>query len=114
MANNDCILKELATLDLNQQPLCIRYHQLEVAFELKSGMIHLLPTFYGFAGEDPNKHLKEFHVVCSSMKPTGIFEEQVKLRAFSFFFWLIVLRCDVQILTKLKANNKHDMHDILC
>ena len=47
-------------------------------------MIHLLPTFYGFVREDPNKHLKEFHVVCSSMKPTGISEEQVKLRIFSF------------------------------
>ncbi|KAJ8617551.1 hypothetical protein MRB53_013737 [Persea americana] len=25
-------------------------------------------------GEDPHKHLKEFHVVCTSMKPTGVFE----------------------------------------
>ena len=57
-----------------------RYPQLEVAFELKSGMIHLLPTFHGLAGEDPNKHLKEFHVVCSSMKPVGISVEQVKLK----------------------------------
>ena len=47
-------------------------------------MIHLLPTFHSFAGEDPNKHLKEFHVVCSCMKPIGIFMEQVKLRAFPF------------------------------
>ena len=48
-------------------------------------MIHLLPTFHGFTGEeDPNKHLKEFHVVCSSMKPTIISEKQVKLRAFLF------------------------------
>ena len=55
-----------------------------MAFELKSGMIHLLPTFHGFAGEDHSKHLKEFHVVFSIMKPTGISEEQVNLRAFSF------------------------------
>ena len=40
--------------------------------------------FHGFTGEDPNKHLKEFHVVFSSMKLTGISVEQVKLRAFSF------------------------------
>ena len=51
---------------------------------MKSGLIHLLPTFHGFAGEDPNKHLKEFHVVCSSMRPTGVTEEQIKLRAFPF------------------------------
>lgn len=84
MALNNRTLKELAASTLEQQPLCIEYPQLKVAFELKSGMIHLLPTFHGFVGEDPNKHLKEFHVVCSSMKPIGISEEQVKLRAFPF------------------------------
>ena len=46
-------LKELATPTLDQQPLCIIYPPLEVAFELKSGMIHLLPTFHEFTGEDP-------------------------------------------------------------
>ena len=61
---NNRTLKELATPDLDQQPLCIQYPNLEVAFELKSGLIHLLPTFHGFVGEDPNNHLKEFHVVC--------------------------------------------------
>ena len=84
MAANNRTLKELAAPDLDQQPLCIEYPNLDVAFELKSGMIHLLPTFHGLAGEDPNKHLKEFHVVCSSMKPMGISEEQIKLRAFPF------------------------------
>ena len=77
-------LKELATLDLDQQPLCIQYPNLDVAFELKSGLIHFLPTFHGFAGEDPNKYLKEFHVVCSSMRPTEVTKEQIKLRAFPF------------------------------
>ena len=53
-------------------------------FELKSGLIHLLPTFHGLAGEDPHKHLKELHMVCMSMKPTGVTEDQIKLRAFPF------------------------------
>ena len=83
VANNQT-LKELATPDLDQQLLCIQYPNLELAFELKSGLIRLLPTFYGFAGEDPNKHLKKFHVVCSSMRPTEVTEEQIKLRAFPF------------------------------
>ena len=48
-AANNWTLKELATPD--QQPLCIQYPNLKVAFELKSGLIHLLPTFHGFAGE---------------------------------------------------------------
>jgi hypothetical protein len=79
-------LKELAAPDLNQQPLCITFPILDPAttFELKSGLIHLLPTFHGLVGEDPHKHLKEFHVVCTSMKPTGVTEEQIKLRAFPF------------------------------
>lgn len=87
MANNndnEQTLRELAAPDLNQQPLCIQYPNLNVAFELKSGLIHLLPSFYGLSGEDPHKHLKEFHVVCSTMKPDGVSEEQIKLRAFPF------------------------------
>ena len=74
-AANNQTFKELATPDLDQQPLCIQYPNLEIAFELKSGLIHLLPTFHGFSREDPNKHLKEFHIVCSSMRPTRVTEE---------------------------------------
>ncbi|RDY05423.1 hypothetical protein CR513_10750, partial [Mucuna pruriens] len=71
MENNDRTLKELATPDVVYQPWCIQYPQLEPAqtYELKSGLIHLLPKFHGLAGEDPYKHLKEFHVVCSTMRP---------------------------------------------
>ena len=85
MAGNQT-LKELAALDLNQQPLCITFPTLDATttFELKSGLLHLLPTFHGIEGEDPYKHLKELHVVCTSMKPTGVIEHQIKLRAFPF------------------------------
>lgn len=62
---NERTLKELAARTLDQQPLCIEYTAIKV-------------------GEDPNKYVKEFHVVCSSMKSTGVSEEQVKLRAFPF------------------------------
>ena len=53
MAENQT-LKELAALDLNQQPLRITFPTLDATttFELKSGLIHLLPTFHGLAGED--------------------------------------------------------------
>ena len=80
MAENQT-LKELAGPDLNQQPLCITFPTLDATttFELKSGLIHLLPTFHGLAGEDPHKH-----VVCTSMKPTGVTKDQIKLRAFPF------------------------------
>ncbi|KAL0434001.1 UNVERIFIED_CONTAM: hypothetical protein Slati_2734400 [Sesamum latifolium] len=84
--NPERTINEMTSLDLNQQPLCIEYPTLDIDYELKSGLIHLLPTFRGLAGEDPHKQLKEFHVVCSGMRPQGVTKEQVKLRAFPFSF----------------------------
>ncbi|KAL2230537.1 UNVERIFIED_CONTAM: Retrovirus-related Pol polyprotein from transposon [Sesamum indicum] len=43
-------INDMTSPDLNQQPLWIEYPDLEVNFELKSGLIHLLPTFRGLAG----------------------------------------------------------------
>ena len=83
MANNRT-LKELAAPDVNYQTLCIQYPDTEVPFVLKTGLIHLLPRFHGLAGEDPHKHLKEFHIVCATMTPPGVPEEHVKLKAFPF------------------------------
>lgn len=66
-------------------------------FELKSKLIHLLPIFCGSAGEDPDKHLKEFYIVCSEMKPHGVTEEAINLRTFPFSlkkhakYWLYYL-----------------------
>ncbi|XP_075486393.1 uncharacterized protein LOC142526005 [Primulina tabacum] len=77
-------LRELANPNVIQQPLCIQFPTTDATFELKSGLIHLLPTFRGLAGEDPHKHLKEFHIVCTAMKPQRITEEQISLRAFPF------------------------------
>uniref|UniRef100_A0A803PUQ5 Retrotransposon gag domain-containing protein n=1 Tax=Cannabis sativa TaxID=3483 RepID=A0A803PUQ5_CANSA len=77
-------LKELAAPNLDQQPLCIHYPPLDVNFELKLGLIHLFPSFHGLPDEDPNKYLKEFHIVCCCMKPPSIIEEQIKLWAFPF------------------------------
>ena len=45
--NNNWTLKELAALNLDQQPLCIENPNPQVNFELKYGIIHLLPTFDG-------------------------------------------------------------------
>ncbi|RDY01001.1 hypothetical protein CR513_15728, partial [Mucuna pruriens] len=69
--NNDQTLKELATPNVVYQPWCIQYPQLEPAqsYELKYGLIHLLPKFHGPAAKDPHKHLKELHMVNSTMRP---------------------------------------------
>ncbi|KAI9128603.1 hypothetical protein K1719_000086 [Acacia pycnantha] len=77
---NHHTLKELGAPDVNYQPLCIQYPDLAANFELKSGLIHLLPKFHGLAGECPIKHLKEFHVVCNTMKPHAIHENHIKIR----------------------------------
>ncbi|KAL5153486.1 hypothetical protein HKD37_19G053018 [Glycine soja] len=60
------------------------FHRAEVSYELKIGLIHLLPKFHGLAGEDSHKHLKEFHAVCSTMRPHDIHEDYVKMKAFPF------------------------------
>ncbi|KAG8642533.1 hypothetical protein MANES_12G095501v8 [Manihot esculenta] len=77
-------MRELATPIGDYAPLCITYPPLTVPFELKSGLIHHLPKFRGLQNENPHKHLKEFKIICSSMRPQGISEDHVKLRAFPF------------------------------
>ena len=69
-------LKELVVPNVENQPLCINIDN-NVNFKLKSGFIHLLPTFNGLAGEDPHTHLKEFHMVCVGMKPNGVNEDML-------------------------------------
>ena len=64
-------MRELATPVGDQAPLCITYPPLTVRFELKTSLIHLLPKFRGLQNEKPHKHLKEFNIVCSSMRPQG-------------------------------------------
>jgi len=76
-------LKEHVAPNVEKQPLCINIDN-NVNFELKFGFIHLLSIFNGLVGEDPYTHLKEFHMVCVGMKPNGVDEEQVKLKAFPF------------------------------
>ncbi|KAK5837435.1 hypothetical protein PVK06_013245 [Gossypium arboreum] len=77
-------IRQLAEAPTEQPPLCIAYPTMDTDFELKSGLIQLLPTFCGLQNENPHKHLKEFHMVCLSMKPKGVTEDQIKLRAFPF------------------------------
>src|SRR4051812_11898074 len=78
-------LRQLVVLDVNYNGLYIEYTDVVVPFELKSGLIHLLPRFSGLAGEDPHKHLKEFQIFCSTLlRPKGITEDHIKLRVFPF------------------------------
>ncbi|RDY08766.1 hypothetical protein CR513_06973, partial [Mucuna pruriens] len=40
--------------------------------------------FHGLVSDDPDKHLKEFHVMCSTMRSHGILEDYIKMKAFPF------------------------------
>ena len=75
-------LRELAAPDFTYESLCIQYPDEDVPYVLKTGLIHLLPKFHGLAGECPHKHLKEFHIVCSTMKPPDVLEDHIFLKAF--------------------------------
>nr|KYP32798.1 hypothetical protein KK1_046423 [Cajanus cajan] len=75
-------LREMATPDFTYESLCIQYPEEDVPFVLKTGLIHLLPKFHGHTGKDPHKHLKEFHIVCSTMKPPDVQEDHIYLKAF--------------------------------
>lgn len=77
-------LKQLAKSYMTHQPLCVIYLDTMVSFELKPGLIHLLPQFKGSPGKDPHKHLKDFHFVCDGMRPHKVTEDQLNLRAFPF------------------------------
>jgi len=75
-------MSELTALKFTYDSLYIQYPEEEVPYGLKTGLIHLFPMFHGLAGDDPCKHLKQFHVVCSTMKPTYVQEDHVYLMAF--------------------------------
>ncbi|CAN6580937.1 unnamed protein product [Malus baccata var. baccata] len=89
IAMDNRTLKELAASGLdNVVPLCIQYPTAAQGkteeFELKSSLLHHIPKFHGLSMEDPNKHLKEFEVVCSSMTPVTIDGSILKMKAFPF------------------------------
>jgi len=71
----------MLTIDLYPTP---QVEEGAMGFELKSAFIHLLPKFHGSSSEDPNKRLREFHVVCSMVKPIGVAEDYAKVKAFPF------------------------------
>ena len=89
MAVDNRTLKELSASGLdNATPLCIQYPTAAQGktdeFELKSSLLHHIPKYHGLSMEDPNKHLKEFEVVCSSMTPVNVDGNILKMKAFPF------------------------------
>ncbi|KAM2977333.1 hypothetical protein FF2_014286 [Malus domestica] len=89
MAADNRTIKELSASGLtNAAPLCIQYPAAAQGktdeFELKSSLLHHIPKYHGLSMEDPNKHLKEFEVVCSSMTPRNVDRNILMMKAFPF------------------------------
>ncbi|KAM1742515.1 hypothetical protein ACFX12_012502 [Malus domestica] len=89
MAQDNRTIKELSASGLdNAAPLCIQYPAAAQGkteeFELKSSLLHHIPKYHGLSLEDPNKHLKEFKAVCSSMTPINVDGSILKMKAFPF------------------------------
>ncbi|KAM2160610.1 hypothetical protein ACFX1Q_043686 [Malus domestica] len=89
MAADNRTIKELSASGLdNAAPLYIQYPMATLGktneFELKSSLLHHIPKFHGMSMEDPNKHLNEFEVVCSSMTPVNVDGSILKMKAFPF------------------------------
>ncbi|XP_014496783.1 uncharacterized protein LOC106758366 [Vigna radiata var. radiata] len=77
-------MRDLAYQEIGHQLVCthLPLEQNASGVELKPGFIRLLPTFHGWEHEDPHQHIREFILVCSSMKPYGVDEELVMMKAF--------------------------------
>ncbi|CAN6584176.1 unnamed protein product [Malus baccata var. baccata] len=89
MAADNRTIKELSASGLtNAAPLCIQYPAAAQGktdeFELKSSLLHHIPKYHGLSMEEPNKHLKEFEVVCSSMTPVNVDGNILMMKAFPF------------------------------
>ncbi|CAN6544138.1 unnamed protein product [Malus baccata var. baccata] len=89
MAADNRTIKELSASGLdNAAPLCFQYPRAApnktAEFELKSSLLHHIPKYHGLSMENPNKHLQEFEVVCSSMTPMNVDESILKMKAFPF------------------------------
>lgn len=98
MAYQNRTLRELVATNVNYNALYIEYPEVDVPFELKSGLIHLFSRFNGLVGEDRHKHLKELQVVWSTpLRPQGVIKDHLKLMTFPFSlqgiakYWLYYL-----------------------
>ncbi|XP_057808483.1 uncharacterized protein LOC131022960 [Salvia miltiorrhiza] len=67
----------------NNRPLCIVLHAINGNAEIRPGFIQVLPKFGDLPGESAHKHLAEFDLVCSTLRPHGFTENNLRLLTFS-------------------------------
>ena len=89
MVEDNRTIKELSASGFdNVVPICIQNPTTAQGktdeFKLKSSLLHHIPKYHWLSMEDPNKHLKEFEVVCSSMTLINVDGNILKMKAFPF------------------------------
>jgi hypothetical protein len=63
------LLRDHYILSTYTSPSCLQLPQATAThYEIKSSIIHMLPSFHGLNNEDPYKHLDEFLEICSTIK----------------------------------------------
>jgi hypothetical protein len=65
-------------------PSCIVFPNVVGNFEMKPGVIQLLPKFHGLDSENPYLHLKEFDEVCATLQYNNVTDDIVRLKLFPF------------------------------
>ncbi|XP_057790871.1 uncharacterized protein LOC131007981 [Salvia miltiorrhiza] len=67
----------------NNYPLCIVLPAINGNAEILPGFIQVLTKFGDLPGESAHKHLAEFDLVCSTLRPHGFTENNLRLLTFS-------------------------------
>ena len=75
-------MREYMSPNYEQQQSRIVYPNSQ--YEIKTGVINLLPTFHGRETDDPNAFLDSHNQICCTLKPTDMSLDQFKLMTFSF------------------------------
>lgn len=63
---------------------CMAFPQNTGTFEIKRGVIQLLPKFHGLDSKSPYLHLREFDEVCATLHYNNVTEDVVRLELFPF------------------------------
>ena len=67
-------LKDYMYPTRSTQPSRIILPAITANFEIKSGMIHMLPVFCGLTNENPYQHVRKFEDICGTMKYNQMME----------------------------------------
>ncbi len=52
--------------NMNLRPMGITLPAITGSWELKASFIQILPKYHGMTGEDPQRHIQDFEMVCQT------------------------------------------------